>query len=243
MHHLAQRCLPHLPRRLAALALGLATAVAALAQPPALPPQDVLHLQAEASVEVPRDWLVLSLAAQREGVDAATVQAELQRALGAALAEARRAAQPGQIEVATGAFALWPRVGPRGVTTGWQGRAELLVQGRDLEGIARLAGRLTTMSVAGVSQRLSREAQQRVEAEVIARAVERFRAQAGEVARLFGHTGYTLREVTVSVGGDSPRPPPMLRAEAMVAAAEAALPVEPGRGAVTATVSGSVQMR
>jgi len=236
--------MPHTRSLLAGLVLGLATASAALAQPvPALaPPQDVLHLQAEASLEVPRDWLVLHFAAQREAVDAAAVQAELKRALEAALAEARRAAQPGQIEVATGQFALWPRVGPRGVTTGWQGRAELVVQGRDLEGIGRLAGRITTMSVAGTAQRLSREAQQRVEAEVVARAVERFRAQAGEIARLFGHAGYTLREVTVSVGGDAPRPPPMLRAEAMVAAAEA-LPVEPGRGTVTATVSGSVQMR
>ena len=220
------------------------TACTALAQPASVPapPQDVLNLQASASVEVPRDWLVLHFAAQREAVDAAAVQAELKRALEAALAEARRAAQPGQIEVATGQFALWPRVGPRGVTTGWQGRAELVVQGRDLEGIGRLAGRITTMSVAGTAQRLSREAQQRVEAEVVARAVERFRAQAGEIARLFGHAGYTLREVTVSVGGDAPRPPPMLRADAMIAAAEA-LPVEPGRGTVTATVSGSVQMR
>lgn len=236
--------MPHTRSLLAGLVLGLATASAALAQPvPALaPPQDVLHLQAEASLEVPRDWLVLHFAAQREAVDAAAVQAELKHALDTALAEARRAAQPGQIEVATGQFALWPRVGPRGVTTGWQGRAELVVQGRDLEGIGRLAGRITTMSVAGTAQRLSREAQQRVEAEVVARAVERFRAQAGEIARLFGHAGYTLREVTVSVGGDAPRPPPMLRAEAMVAAAEA-LPVEPGRGTVTATVSGSVQMR
>lgn len=230
------------PKPLLAGVLLAAVACASLAQPVPAPPQDVLNLQASASVEVPRDWLVLTFSTQREGVDAATVQAELRRALDAALAEARRAAQPGQIEVATGQFALWPRVGPRGVTTGWQGRTELVVQGRDLDGIGRLAGRITTMSVAGVTQQLSREAQQRVEAEVVARAVERFRAQAGEIARLFGHAGYTLREVTVSVGGDTPRPPPMLRADAMIAAAEA-LPVEPGRGTVTATVSGSVQMR
>jgi len=236
--------MPPLRPWLAGLVLCLAAASAALAQPPLMPapPQDVLHLQADASLEVTRDWLVLSLAAQREGADMAAVQAELKRALDAALAEARRAVQPGQIEVATGQFALWPRVGPRGVTTGWQGRAELVVQGRDLEGIGRLAGRIATMGVAGVSQRLSREAQQRVEAEVVARAVERFRAQAGEIARLFGHAGYTLREVTVSLGGDTPRPPPILRAEAMTAAAEA-MPIEPGRGTVTATVSGSVQMR
>jgi predicted secreted protein len=236
----------HFRRLLAGLALGLAAASAALAQPPLgpalVPPRDVLHLQASASVEVPRDWLVLTFAAHHEGVDAAAVQAELRRALDAALAEARRAAHPGRIEVATGQFALWPRVGPRGVTTGWQGRAELLVQGRDLEGIGRLAGRITTMSVAGVAQQLSREARRRVEADVVEQAVARFRVQAREIARLFDHDGYTLREVTVSVAdSDAPRPP-MLRAEALAAPAEA-LPIEPGRAMVTATVSGSVQMR
>ena len=91
--------MPHRSPLLASLVLGLVAASAALAQPapgPALaPPQDVLHLQAEASLEVPRDWLVLHFAAQREAVDAAAVQAELKRALEAALAEARRAAQPG----------------------------------------------------------------------------------------------------------------------------------------------------
>jgi uncharacterized protein YggE len=36
--------------------------------------------------------------------------------------------------------------------------------------------------------------------------------------------------------------PVPLRAKAMAAAADEALPVEPGRGQVTATVSGSIQM-
>jgi predicted secreted protein len=236
--------MPAIRPLLAALVVGLA-ACAALAQPaapPWPPPRDVLNLQASASVEVARDWLVLSFAAHHEGVDATTVQAELKRALEAALAEARRFARPGHIEVATGQFALWPRVGPRGVTTGWQGRAELVVQGRDLEGIGRLAGRITTMAVAAVAQQLSREARRRVEADVVEQAVERFRVQAREIARLFDHDGYTLREVTVSVfDSDAPRPP-MLRAEALVAPAEV-LPIEPGRATVTATVSGSVLMR
>jgi predicted secreted protein len=99
------------------------------------------------------------------------------------------------------------------------------------------------MAVAGVSQRLSREAQRRVEGEVVAQAIERFRAQAGDVARLFGYQGYTLREVAVATGSDGERPMPMMRAEAMAAAADAPLPVEPGKGTVTATVSGSVQMK
>ena len=45
----------------------------------------------------------------REGQDAATVQSQLKQALDAALAEARKAARPGQVEVQTGNFSLYPR--------------------------------------------------------------------------------------------------------------------------------------
>lgn len=221
----------------------MAAFVASTAPAQTLPPQGVLTLTASASVEVPRDVLVLTFAATREGAEPAAVQAELKRALDAALAEARKAAQPGQIEVSTGNFTLYPRYAPKGGIAGWQGRAEMVVQGRDVDGIGRLAGRITTMAVAGVSQRLSREAQRRVEGEAVAQAIERFRAQVGEVARLFGYQGYTLREVTVSTGSDGERPLPMMRAEAIAAAADAPLPIEPGKGTVTATVSGSVQMK
>lgn len=221
----------------------VATGAAAQTPPSAPPLQGVLNLTASASVEVTRDVLVLTFAATRDGAEPAAVQTELKRALDAALAEARKAAQPGQIDVSTGNFTLYPRYAPKGGIAGWQGRAEMVVQGRDVDGIGRLAGRITTMAVAGVSQRLSRDAQRRVEGEVVAQAIERFRAQAGDVARLFGYQGYTLREVTVSTGSDGERPMPMMRAEAMAASADAPLPVEPGKGTVTATVSGSVQMK
>jgi predicted secreted protein len=231
-------------RRLVAAA-GLATALAASAQVPAPTPQGVLNLSASASVEVTKDVLVVTFAATREGPDANGVQNELKRALDAALAEARRVAQPQQVEVSTGNFSLYPRYAPKGGTiAGWVGRAELVVQGRDMATIGALSGRITTMSVAGVGHRLSREAQRQVEADVTAQAIARFRTLAGELAKQFGYAGYTLREVSVNTSGDGDHPVPVMRAGGMVAAAEAApLPVEPGKGSVSATVSGSVQMQ
>lgn len=229
--------------RRGAVSLAFVAAVGHAAADGPAAPQGVLHLSASASVEVARDVLVLIFATTREGPDAAAVQAELKAALDAALAEARQAARPQQLEVATGNFSLGPRYVPRGGVSGWQGRAEMIVSGRDVDAIARLAGRIATMSVAGVSHRLSLDAQRRVEADVTAQAIERFRAQAAAMSRQFGYQGYTLREVTVNVGGEAERPMPMMRADAVVAAAEAPLPVELGKGSVGATVSGSVQMK
>jgi predicted secreted protein len=207
------------------------------------PPQNVLALTASASVEVTKDLLNIVFATTREGSDAALVQRQLQQALDAALAEARRAARPGELEVQTGNFALYPRYEPKAAgIAGWQGTAELIVEGRDAEAIAQLAGRIQTMTVARTGFLLSREAREKVVSQVQAEAIARFRGRADEAARLFGFSGWTLREA--SLGGSVP-PPFQPAARVRMAAApmaEEPLPVEAGKATVTATVSGSVQL-
>jgi predicted secreted protein len=203
-------------------------------------PQAVLNLNASASVEVANDLLSITFTASRDGADPNTVQAALKQALDGALAEARKAARPGQLDVNTGNFALYPRYGNKGGISGWQGSAELVVQGRDMSAIGQLSGRLSSMTIARVAYSLSREAREKVEGDVTAQAIARYRSKAADTARQFGFAGYTIREVQVTV--DEPAGPvPMMRAKAMTSSDES-LPVEPGKGSVTATVSGSVQM-
>ena len=76
------------------------------------PPQGVLGLSASASVEVTKDVLAVTFSTTREGTDANAVQAQLKQALDAALAEAKKAARPGQVDVQTGNFSLYPRYAP-----------------------------------------------------------------------------------------------------------------------------------
>src|SRR5262245_10021626 len=73
------------------------------------PPQNVLQLSTAATLETQQDLLSLSLATRREGADANTVQSQLKAALDAALVEARKSAQAGQLDVRTGHFGLTPR--------------------------------------------------------------------------------------------------------------------------------------
>ena len=77
-----------------------------------------MQLSATGTVEVQQDLLVLNLATSKEGTDAAAVQAQLKQALDAALAEAKRNAQPGQLDVRTGPFGLYPRYGKEGKING-----------------------------------------------------------------------------------------------------------------------------
>jgi predicted secreted protein len=231
-----------------ALALGVAAApLAALAD--TAPPSGVLVLSASASVEVANDVLAVTLSATRDGPDATAVQSAMKLALDAALAEARKAARPnGQLEVHTGNFSLFPRYSNKGQVAGWQGTAELVIEGKDLPAIAQLTGRInalpSALTVSRVAYRLSKEQREKVEADVAAQAIERYRAKAAEYAKQFGYGGYTLREVNVSSNEPPPYAPvPMMRAKAMSASADESLPVEPGKGTVAATVSGSVQMK
>jgi len=235
----------------AALITSLTVSLGAAAQV-ALPPQPagVLSLTTTATIEVTKDVLNLVFTTTREGADAQAVQAGLKQALDAALVEARKIAKPGQVDVQTGNFALYPRYGnPTSKSngqpqiTGWQGSAELIVQGKDAAAIAALTGRVQTMTIARVGYTLSREAREKVETDATAQAITRWRAKAAQMSQQFGYTGFTVREVSVATNEPGGGPVPMvMMARAKTMAADESLPTEAGKGEVTATVSGSAQM-
>ena len=229
---------------LAAAGAALAFAAAQPARADTPPPQGVLSLTTSATVEVTKDVLAVTFSTTKDGADANAVQAQLKQALDAALAEAKKAARPGQVDVQTGAFSLYPRYAPKGGINGWQGTAEIVVDGRDMAAIGQLSGRITTMTVARVAYRLSREAGQKVEADVAAEAIARYRAKAGEYAKQFGYASYSIREVNVTTTEPPQGPMPMARAQtAAMSAPGDALSVEPGKAQVNASVSGTVQMK
>lgn len=230
------------PLAVSALCLVLAAPLARVqAQGPS---ENQLSLSATASAEVTNDILVITFSTQREAQDASTVQTQLTQALNAALTEARKAAQPGQVDISTGSFSVQPRYASKGEPMKWQGVVELRAEGKDFDALTRLVGRIQTLSVAHVGYRLSREARDKVQAEVSAQAIARFRGQAETHAKAFGFSAFTLRAVEVSTGEAFVPPMPRFRvASAEMAAAAPPLPVEAGKSSVTATVSGSVQMK
>jgi predicted secreted protein len=214
------------------------------AQPLAQPLQNVVQLAASGALEVPQDLLVISLSTTRDGSDPALLQEQLKAAIDAALVQARKAVQTGQLEVRSGNFSLSPRYGRDGKAIGWQGSAELILEGRDFARISAVAGRLQPLTVSAIHFSLSREQRQKVEGQAQAMAIERFKARATEIARGFGFDAYTLREINVSSSdqgiGLRPR---MLALEARAGAADAPVPVEAGKTTVLVTVSGSVQLK
>jgi predicted secreted protein len=233
--------------RFRTLLLSSLIAIGSLAQAQGVqpPPLNVVNLSASGFLEAPQDWLSMSLSTTREGPDAVTVQNQLKVALESALAVARASAQPQQLEVRTGQFSLYPRYSDKGKISGWQGSTELVLEGRDFARISTTAGKIQTLTMSNMGFSLSREARVKLESDVQAMAIERFKSKAGEVAKGFGFAGYSLREVSVSSADQEGRPfqPRAMAMEAKAAMSDAAVPVEPGKSTVNVTVSGSVQLR
>lgn len=236
-----------LPRTTVAALLVLASLGPARAADPA-PRESLVSFTTTAQVEVTMDLLGIRLQAVREGNDAATVQAQLKQVLDAALTEARKTAQPGAMDVRTGNFTLYPRYGKDNRIGGWQGQAELVLEGKDSQRVAAAAGRLTSatggMTMAGVGYSISRELAEKHEAELTAQAIAKYRAKAADYAKQFGFSGFLLRDISVQAAeqGGGPRPlMPYARAQVSMSS-DAPVPVEPGKGQISATVSGSVAL-
>ena len=228
-----------------AMVAVLVSAGAAFSQNNAPAPlQNVVSLSASGAVEVTQDLLAITLNATRDGADAAVVQSQLKTVLDAALAEARKAAQPGQMDVRTGNFSLFPRYDKANKISGWQGTAELVLEGRDFPRIAATGGKIPNMTIANIGFGLSREQRAKVEGEAQTKAIEQFKAQATEIARNFGFSAFTLREVAVnSHDNQEVRPRMMAMAKGASMSSDAPIPVEAGKSTVVVNVSGSVQMR
>lgn len=113
-----------------------------------------------------------------------------------------------------------------------------------MQAIGQLTGRITTLSIARVAYNLSRSLREKVEADASAQAIASYRAKAVDYAKQFGYSAYSVREVNVASAEPVAYPnAPMMRSKTMSASADEALPVEAGKGVVTATVRGTVQMK
>ena len=209
-------------------------------------PVNVVQLSAQGTVEVRQDWMTATLSATKDGRDAATVQTQLQKLVEAAMTTLRHEAKNGEMELSTGNFSISPRYGNNGKVEGWQGQAEIVLQGRDFVRITQAAAKVQDMTLASMGFGLSREAREKVEGEAQAKAIENFRQRAAAITKSFGFAGYSLREVSVNSSDSSMRPMPRPRMMSMAKAsyADAApVPVEADRAEVTVSVGGSIQMQ
>lgn len=214
------------------------------AQTPVPEPRNIVQLSASGTVEAQQDWLTLTLSTTREGSDAGAIQSFLRQTLDTALAELKKSALPGAMEVRSGNFNLRPRYSNDGKLNGWVGSTELILEGSDFARIGTAATKAQPLSISGLSFGLSRQARTQLETQAQALAISSFKARASEIAHGFGFSDYVLREVSIS-GGEQPigPMPRMMAMSAKAMVADAPLPLESGKSLVLISVSGAVQLK
>lgn len=233
----------------AGTALWAVAQSAAMAQSAVIaPPQNVVQLSASGSVEVDQDVLILVLSVTEEGSTAAAVQKRLQQAVDAALAVVRPQAKPGAMDVQTSGFSVFPRTASKdGKVAGWQGRAQVVLSGKDFDRITSAAAKVEGMQVSRMNFALSKEGRAKVEGDAQALAIEQFKAKAASLSKAFGFAAYTLREVSVNSNEVGSRmnamQAPAFKGSMSSREDAAPVPVEAGKTAVEVQVSGSVQLK
>lgn len=234
-------------KNIAACALLVSVSTGFLQSAQAQELRNVVQLSASASVQVPQDWLVVTLSVTRDGRQVQEVQQQLQQVLEPALRNAKTMAQGEDLQVSSGDLGVYPRHDSNsGKVVGWQGRAELLLQGRDFARITQAAAKIEGLTLSNMAFTLSSKGKAQVQEQAQSQAVAAFRERAQQLTQAFGLNSYTLREVRVQTqGGYAPRVH-MAQASLRMGApqAEAApMPVEAGTTEVVVEVSGSIQMQ
>jgi predicted secreted protein len=207
--------------------------------------KNVVSVSASVEREVTQDVLSITFQTVQSGPDSATVQENLVHFLTEAVEQAKLKANGDEVRVETGSFGISPRYGKKGAIDGYQGSAEMIVYGTDTKTISQLASEIKVMSVSDIQHSVSRKLRKSFEAELTEEVIAAFREKADQYAKLFGFKGFTLINANVQVGGGyrHSKSAGAMRVMASSAAMVESVPTEAGKELVTATVSGSIQLK
>lgn len=209
------------------------------------PMTDIIQLSTTASVSASQDLLKMSLSTTKEGLEASQVQEQLKKAVDEALKQLKTNASPTTYSVQTGSFSLNPRYSNQGKLNGWQGSAELSIEGKDFGAIAQAAGAVKSMVINSTTFSLSEEKRLEANAKAQSIAIERFKVKSQSIAKSFGYSAYNLKNVVISEAGSDNEPIYAARSKniAFAMADSAPVPVQGGNSDVVVRVNGSIVLK
>jgi predicted secreted protein len=231
--------------RLLLAALVLA-AGAAHAQPPAPPRFEgtLLVMSGAAEVEVPNDEAALTFYLELQDADLARAQSQVNQRVAAGVA-ALKAADPGAI-VQTSGYGSYPVYQPGAARkiVGWRARQSVNLKTTDLSALPKtIAAGQQQLALGGIEFRLSRAARERVEAELIERALANLNARVAAVARSLNVPPGRHRIEELDFGTPTGVRPPMIAMARMAGAADAVAEPQLDAGQSTQQVTVSAQVR
>jgi len=218
-----------------AAAAWLAAVSSVFAADNAPTPVPVLSISASATMSVANDRMYASLRVEVENSDPARAAAEVNAKMAKALAHAKATAG---VDAATSGYSSYQIT--EKLLTRWRVAQSLSLQSSDFATMAALLTRLQSedgMLLSGMNFGVSPDARRKAEDALTQQAIKAWQARAQNAARAFGFDAYRTGRVSIDTG-EPIRPQPMMRVQAMAAAAAPPVQVEGGNTDITVTVSG-----
>ena len=224
----------------------LTLSASTLASLPALA-ADELHynqisLRAEASQEVARDKMIVTLYTESQNADPAKLAAEITTTMNQARAQAREAQGVTLRQGSRNSYPIYDTKNQK--ITGWRERAELRLESADFPALSKLTGELlTTLKMENMDFAIADATRKASEDALLKDAVAAFKARAQLATEALGGKGYKIVNLNFNTNG---YPQPYARGAMMMKAAmmdSAPTPeVEAGTSQVSMSADGVIEV-
>ena len=154
------------------------------------------QFDADASMEVDNDEMLVVLSVSKDGPDATQISQEVLAKLTAAVERSKLHAD---IERRTGQISTTPVWGPNGKTKLWSAQASLELTSTNLNALSRLASELTdAMQISHVSYRLSASKVALTEKKLLNDLAANFQRKAQDLTTAFGFSRHDIKSLNFS---------------------------------------------
>jgi predicted secreted protein len=221
--------------RIASAAFAAFIVMPVSAQMPLSPAPPSVTVTASASSTVTNDRLQAWLRTEAENVSPAAAAAQVNAASAKAIADAK--AFP-SIKVATAGYST-QQIAERGKPTRWRVSQTISVDASDFTAAATLLSKLQDengLLLSNMSFSITEKTRHDAEDKVTQQAIEAWQARAQQAAQALGFAKWRVGHVNVQAS--SGQPYPIMRTQAMTAAAAPPVALEAGTTDVTVSVSG-----
>ena len=226
----------------------LTLSIGALASLPALA-EDVhynqISLRAEASQEVPRDLMVVTLYTEAQNTDAAKLAAEITTAMNKAIGEAKQVKGVTLRQGNRNSYPVYDNKSQK--ITAWRERAELRLESADFAALSKLTGDLMqTLKMGSMQFTVAKATRIASQDALLKDAVNAFRARAQMATDALGGKGYKIVNLNLNSNG---YPQPYMRSEMMMKAAAPAMDsaptpeIEAGTSEVSMSADGVIEVQ
>ena len=200
---------------------------------------NVINLQAQAEREIPNDEMVVVLATEHEGTNAANISNEINKDMQWALEIIKTYRK---VDSKTGNYQTYPIYNKQTIT-GWRSIQQVEIKSEDMAGLTELVGKLQAkLQVKQMNFSPTDATRKKYENELIEDAMVAFKERIAIIGKHMEQKNHRIVNIHVSSGGY--QPPIMYERAAMKTMAldsSSAPAVEAGSSKITVTINGSVQ--